>query len=72
MAQNKLLKMAPVSARRMVEALLLYEKTGLGDIKFLKGRPGLRLRVGDYRAIFEIETGEITVLDVGHRSHIYD
>ena len=39
----------------------------------LSGRDGWRIRVGDYRVIYEIddEAREVTVLDVGHRRDIY-
>ncbi|PIN90630.1 type II toxin-antitoxin system RelE/ParE family toxin [Candidatus Pacearchaeota archaeon CG10_big_fil_rev_8_21_14_0_10_32_14] len=42
------------------------------DIKKLKGDLGYRLRVGDYRVIFDIEKDIITILKVGHRKNIYD
>jgi mRNA interferase RelE/StbE len=38
----------------------------------LKGSPYLRLRVGDWRVIFEVSGGTLMVLDAGHRSSIYD
>lgn len=39
----------------------------------LKGREGYRLRVGDYRVIYDIDDEEeiVSVLDVGHRQGIY-
>lgn len=41
--------------------------------KKLAGRDGYRLRVGDYRVVYEIDdrAKQITVLDVGHRRNIY-
>ena len=41
--------------------------------KKLKGRDGYRIRVGDYRIIYQIkdEILIIIVLDVGHRRDIY-
>ncbi len=41
--------------------------------KKLVGRDGWRLRVGDYRAIYEIDDDghRVTVLHVGPRSNIY-
>ena len=45
----------------------LYSK----DIKKIKGMNAFRLRVGDYRIIFEIEKDIICVLKVGHRKNIY-
>ena len=41
------------------------------DIKKLKGMNAFRLRVGDYRIIFEIEKDIICVLKVGHRKDVY-
>ncbi|MFM8311857.1 MAG: type II toxin-antitoxin system RelE family toxin [Ilumatobacteraceae bacterium] len=41
----------------------------------LRGRPGFRVRVGDYRIIYEIDDDElrlVTVVNVGHRSQVYD
>jgi len=42
--------------------------------KKLKGRNGYRVRVGDYRIIYEIfdHILIIDVIDVGHRKEIYD
>ncbi len=39
----------------------------------LKGREGYRLRVGDYRVIYDVDDDEeiVNVLDVGHRQGIY-
>ena len=42
------------------------------EIKKLKGLNAFRLRIGDYRVIFEIERDLITILKVGHRRNIYD
>jgi mRNA interferase RelE/StbE len=40
----------------------------------LKGRKGYRIRVGDYRVIYEIFDHAllIEVIDLGHRKDIYD
>lgn len=39
----------------------------------LQGRPGYRIRVGDYRVLFTIDHGELVVevFDIGHRREIY-
>lgn len=41
--------------------------------KRLTGRDGWRIRIGDYRVIYEIRNAELIVLvvDVGHRREIY-
>ncbi len=43
------------------------------DVKKLKGRDGYRLRVGNYRIIYELENDKliIHVLEVGHRKDVY-
>ena len=43
------------------------------DIKRLSGLDGYRLRIGDYRAIHEIDNGRliITVITIGNRGDIY-
>ena len=39
----------------------------------LTGRPGRRMRVGNYRVIYEIDEPQrrVTVLHVGHRRDVY-
>lgn len=43
------------------------------DVKKLKGRDAWRIRVGDYRVIYEIHDRvlQILVITVGHRREIY-
>ena len=43
------------------------------DVKKIKGRSAWRIRVGDYRVIYEIHDRELQVLvvTVGHRREIY-
>lgn len=43
------------------------------DCKKLKGRDGYRIRVTDYRIIYEIQDGVllVDVIDLGHRKDIY-
>lgn len=42
--------------------------------KKLKGRDAYRIRVGDYRAIYEIIDNKliVTVIAIGHRKNIYE
>jgi mRNA interferase RelE/StbE len=39
----------------------------------LRGRPGYRLRVGDYRVLYTIEDGIllIVIVTIGHRRDVY-
>lgn len=43
-------------------------------VRKLIGREGWRLRVGDYRVIYEVddESRRVTVLHIGHRRDVYD
>ena len=43
------------------------------DVKKLKGRDAWRIRVGDYRVIYEINdrVSQIIVITVGHRREVY-
>ena len=41
------------------------------DIKRVQGTNSFRLRIGDYRIIFEIQGDKIYILKVGHRKNIY-
>lgn len=63
----------PAAVQRRVSAKLAgYASTGIGDVRALSGRPGRRLRVGDYRVIFNETEETIEVLAVGHRKDVYD
>jgi mRNA interferase RelE/StbE len=61
------------NAMRILNALTRYDETGEGDIKALSGEWDgyFRLRAGDFRVIFQITPGAITVLRVRHRSDVY-
>ncbi|MFZ0827199.1 MAG: type II toxin-antitoxin system RelE/ParE family toxin [Verrucomicrobiia bacterium] len=43
------------------------------DVKKLKGRDAWRIRVGDYRVIYEIHDRilQVIVITVGHRREVY-
>jgi mRNA interferase RelE/StbE len=57
---------------RIDKRLTEFATTGHGDVKRLKGRAGMRLRVGDWRVIFYEDQETIVVAAVGHRREIYD
>ncbi len=42
-----------------------------GDVKKLQGRNGYRLRVGDYRIIFDTEGNILYIERIGNRGQIY-
>lgn len=61
------------TAMRIFATLHRFAETGEGDIRKLQGRSGeLRLRVGDYRVRFTVETDEILrIHSVLHRKEAY-
>ena len=65
-------KLSPDVRGRIDRRLNEFAATGHGDVKRLKGRDGMRLRVGDWRVIFYEDQGTIVVAAVGHRREIYD
>ncbi len=42
------------------------------NVKALKGRRGVRLRVGDWRVIMDEEGNVLSILDIGPRGGVYD
>lgn len=71
-ATRQWLKLSVDVRRRLDTKLSEFARTGHGDVKRLKGRPGARLRVGDWRVIFYTEGETIIVVAVGHRREIYE
>jgi mRNA interferase RelE/StbE len=58
-------------AKRIVEKVERLARKEDIDIKRLTGLPYYRLRVGDYRVIFDLEKEKITILCVKHRKNVY-
>jgi len=74
-AQKQLSKIPPPHFNRIGNAIneLANEPRPAG-CKKLTGRPGFRIRIGNYRVIYTIEDKilKVFVIDIGHRSNIYD
>jgi mRNA interferase RelE/StbE len=58
--------------RRLDTRLMEFAESGKGDVRRLKGRAGSRLRVGDWRVIFDETRDAIVVIAVGHRREVYN
>jgi mRNA interferase RelE/StbE len=71
-ATRQWLKLTGDVRKRIDRRLTAYAESGTGDTKALKGRPGVRLRVGDWRVVFIEDAETIVVVAVGHRREIYD
>ena len=68
-------KLDPQVRRRVQGAIaLLAQDPRPPGARALQGRPGLRVRVGDYRIVYTVEDDVLLVLVVrlGHRRDIYE
>ncbi len=73
-AQKELSHISARSFERIKESILRLGEDPLPrGCKKLTGRDGWRIRVGDYRVIYEVDNdGQIvTVLHIGHRRDVY-
>jgi mRNA interferase RelE/StbE len=64
-------KLTPEMQERIYEALFSYGAQRRGDVKRMKGDPALRIRVGDYRIIFDEHPNSLDILALGDRRDIY-
>ncbi len=74
-AARSLRKLDPQTSRRIQGAIaLLAPDPRPPGAQALRGRPGLRVRVGDYRIIYTVEDDVLLVVVVrlGHRRDVYD
>lgn len=60
--------------RAKIDALARDPSAPNNNVKALKGRPGFRLRVGDWRVIYDLDRGRLVVLviDIGPRGGVYN
>ena len=71
----KLLRRYRSDAQRIlakVEAYAADPESQANNVKTMKGGYGLRLRVGEFRVIFEETPDEIIVTKIGPRGSVYD
>ena len=75
-AAIKVLRRMPANTagliRTKIEAYAQDPASQANNVKFLKGREGIRLRVGDWRVIMDDQGNVLAVLDIGPRGGIYD
>jgi len=64
---------AKIADRVLARLASLESDPRPADVKKLKGRPAWRIRIGDYRAIYEIhdQSRQIIIVTIGHRREIY-
>lgn len=58
--------------RTKIEAYATDPASQANNVKSLKGREGIRLRVGDWRVIMDDQGNVLAVLEIGSRGGIYD
>ena len=58
--------------RSKIEAFVHDPASQANNLKSLKGREGIKLRVGDWRVIMDDQGNVLAVLDIGARGGIYD
>jgi len=71
-AYEELHKFEPVVSRRILKKVKKLSTNPFSkDIRRVKGTDSFRLRIGDYRVLFDIDKDIIMILKVGHRKNIY-
>lgn len=71
-AQKELSKIPKRDAKRIAEAILVLEHGLSGDIKKLTNHtPAYRLRVGDWRVLFDVSPEKIVIQTIKHRREAY-
>lgn len=73
-AQKELARLPPIAYERVKAAIFkLSENPRPRECRKLTGREGWRVKVGDYRVIYEIDDERqiVTVFHVGHRRDVY-
>jgi mRNA interferase RelE/StbE len=62
----------PIKGRIKAGLIRLKKNQSQADIKTLSGQDGYRLRIGDYRLLYEIENDVAYFYDIGLRGQIYN
>ncbi len=72
-AQKSLSKIDEPHRSKIIKKLYQLEEDPLYNSKKLTGRDAFRIRVGNYRVIYEIHDGELVVLviNISHRKDVY-
>jgi mRNA interferase RelE/StbE len=74
-AQKQLKKLPNTIATRIEDKMMELEQDPRPPgCKKLKGRDAYRIRIGDYRVIYEVNDGRlvVTVITIGHRREVYE
>ena len=69
---RKLPANAAARIRAKVEQYAADPAAQVNNVRKLQGRDGYRLRVGDWRVIFDEDGNVLAILEIGPRGGIYD
>ena len=67
-------KLESLVSKRIIGYIKKFsENPRASELKRLKGESAFRIRVGDYRVIFDFDqkNNRINIIDIGHRKNIY-
>ncbi len=67
-------KLESLISKRIIKSIKDFsENPRAREFKRLKGETAFRLRVGDYRALFDFDqkNNRINIIGIGHRKNIY-
>lgn len=67
-AEKFLLKQDRITQKRIITAI---NKLPSGDVKKLQGRSGYRLRIGNFRVVFDYTGRVIYIEEIDNRGQIY-
>ena len=66
---RKFLEKQELSVRRRIETAI--QLLPVGDVKKLKGQPYYRLRVGDFRVLFDRNGEVLLIVKIDNRGQVY-
>ncbi len=69
-AEKFLMRQDKVTQKRLVEAIAKLLPVS-GDIKRMRGMDGYRLRVGDFRVLFDVNGMVIDIIKIDNRGQVY-
>jgi mRNA interferase RelE/StbE len=71
-AEKDLTSLSKLDAQKIADAIFALENGLMGNIKRLTNHtPEYRLRVGDWRVLFEVSTNKIVIYRILHRKEAY-
>ena len=70
-AINFLKKLPKELKKRIFNKIISTKESPFHYFERLEGRKEYKIRIGDYRAIADIDSNKIKIVTIGHRKNIY-